>query len=249
MRGSLLPEPPVSSTSSSAASPPVASPVSASRGYSLDRLVFISDAVFAIAMTLLALDVRVPAGLALRTNDDLLTALGDLAPEVLAYVISFVVIGAFWLGHYRTFRVLTRSDGRLIWLNLAFLLCIALLPFPTSVVARAGGLSAAVILYASLAGATGLLSALIWVYAASMAGLARPTVTAELARHITYMALTVPILFLLSIPIALINPLVAELSWSLAAPLQLLVSRRFRLREALDPPGAVRLDGGAEVRS
>jgi uncharacterized membrane protein len=203
--------------------------------YSLERLVFISDAVFAIAMTLLALDVRLPQGLELRTNADLIAALEVLAPQVLAFVISFVVIGAFWLGHYRTFRVLTRADGRLVWLNLAFLLCIALLPFPTSVVARHGGLAVAVVLYAGFAGITGLLSALVWVYAASVAGLARSTVTPELARHITYMALAVPIIFAVSIPVALVNPLLAEVSWGLAGPVQYLVTKRFGLRQALDP--------------
>jgi uncharacterized membrane protein len=219
--------------------------------YSLERLVFLSDAVFAIAMTLLALDVRLPAGLELGTNEALVSALGDIGPQILAYVISFVVIGAFWMGHYRTFRVLTAADGRLMWLNLAFLLCIALLPFPTSVVAAHGDLAAAVILYATFAGITGLLSALVWVYAASVAHLARPTVTPQLARHITYMALTVPALFLASIPIALANPLLAEVSWGLAGPVQLAVTRRFGLGRALDPASASRAaaDAGSTAPS
>lgn len=214
-------------------------PPRGSGGFALDRLVFISDAIFAFALTLLALDVRLPQDLDLSTDAALLAALADLAPQILAFVISFVVIAAFWLGHYRTFRVLTHADGRLIWLNLAFLLCVALLPFPTTIVARYGGLASAVILYAGFAGLTGLLSALVWLYAASIAHLARPTVTPELARHITYMALTVPLLFLVSIPIALLSPLAAELSWGFAGPVQLLVTKRYGLRQALDPPRAV----------
>ncbi len=211
-------------------------PADGPRGFTLDRIVFFSDAVFAIAITLLALNVHLPDGDVFASDAALVAALGHLAPQVFAFVISFIVIAAFWLGHYRTFRVLIGANAQLVWLNFAFLLFVALLPFPTSVVASHAGLASAAILYAGFVATTGLLSALVWVYAAQVAGLARPTVTPELARHLTYRALSVPLVFALSIPVALINPQLAEASWALAGPIEAIVSRRFGLQRALDPP-------------
>jgi uncharacterized membrane protein len=214
------------------------------RGFTLDRIVFFSDAVFAIAITLLALNVRLPDGRVLSSDAALVGALRDLAPQLFAFVISFVVIAAFWLGHYRAFRVLVGANTRLVWLNFAFLLFVALLPFPTSVVAGHADLIAAAVLYAGFVAVTGVLSAVVWIYAAQVARLARPTVTPDLARHVTLRALTVPALFGLSIPLAFLNPRLAEISWVLVAPVELLVSRRFGLRTALDPP-VVRAAGEA----
>src|SRR5688572_2585814 len=83
----------------------------------LDRIVFFSDAVIAIAITLLALDIRLPEldepnGAALRD------ALWDLRPNYLSYLISFFVIGMYWQVHHRIFREVRRYDERLVWLNL-----------------------------------------------------------------------------------------------------------------------------------
>jgi TMEM175 potassium channel family protein len=86
-----------------------------SRPAEAHRVVVLSDGVFAIALTLLVLDVRVPAGL---TGPDLDNALADLPPRLLAYALSFAVIGLLRLGRYRMFARLARVDGPLILLNL-----------------------------------------------------------------------------------------------------------------------------------
>ena len=93
-----------------------------------DRVLFFSDAVMAIAITLLVVDLRVP--------DVVRTARRELAtaePKILSFGISFVVIGLFWLGHHHLFRYITALDRRLILLNLLFLGTIAFLPYPTQV--------------------------------------------------------------------------------------------------------------------
>ena len=101
----------------------------------LDRLVFFSDAVFAIAITLLALDVRLPEGPRDAPAADLLVRLGAVTPHIAAYILSFAVIGLFWIGHHRLFRFVRGYDAALILLNLLILLVIAFIPFPTSLIA------------------------------------------------------------------------------------------------------------------
>ena len=180
-------------------------------GRGLERLILFSDAVFAIAITLLALDVRLPALPSPLTDGALADALRSILPQVAAFAISFVVIAAFWVGHYRTFRFVHGLDGWLIFLNFAFLFFVVLLPFPTSVVAEAGNHPAAAILYAAFGLAIGALSAVIWIYPMRHAGLGDPAVGPELVRRITYRVLVIPAVFAASIPVAFANPLAAEL--------------------------------------
>lgn len=194
--------------------------------FTLERIVFFSDAVFAIAITLLALDLRVPDLPAGQTDRSFLQALAALGPSIFAFCISFLTIAAFWVGHYRTFRSVVDADGRLIAINLAFLFCVAILPFPTSIIARQGDLASAAIVYSIFGFVTGALSTLLWVYPAQVAHLVSPAVTPAIARYVTYRAAVIPIVFALSIPAALVAPALAWAMWLLAAPIQAVVGRR-----------------------
>ena len=101
----------------------------------LERLAFFSDAVFAIAMTLLVIDVKLPRT---HSHDELALAqaLVDLLPTYIGFLSSFLVIARFWAAHHELFGMLDRSDGRLLWSNLFLLLTIAFLPFPTAVLSE-----------------------------------------------------------------------------------------------------------------
>ena len=200
--------------------------------YGLERLVFFSDAVFAIAITLLAITLRVPDLPPGQTDASFLRALGELGSEFFAFVVSFFVIAAFWVGHYRTFRYVVAADGRLVILNFLFLFCIASLPFPTSMIATAGDVRSAVIAYAAWVTVTGLLSTALWVYPAQVAHLTAPVVTPRIARSVTYGAAIIPIAFGLSILVAAVAPSLAWVFWLLAVPIQVVVARRL-LRDAL----------------
>ncbi|MBV8971558.1 MAG: DUF1211 domain-containing protein, partial [Sphingomonadaceae bacterium] len=101
--------------------------------HQLERLIFFSDAVFAIAMTLLVVDVRLPP-LHHVSEAALAQALIGLIPQYIGFLISFLVVGRFWIGHHRAFGWLERSDDRLVGLNLLFLLTIAFMPFPTTLI-------------------------------------------------------------------------------------------------------------------
>lgn len=87
-------------------------------------------------------DIKMP-GVASGLSDaavavKLAQSLKDLAPQFLGYLIGFLVIAAYWMTHHRVFRYIRRYESRLIWLNVLLLLCIAFLPFPTSLISRYG---------------------------------------------------------------------------------------------------------------
>ncbi|HXY91953.1 MAG TPA: TMEM175 family protein [Acidimicrobiia bacterium] len=178
-------------------------------GHDLNRVTSFSDAVFAIAMTVLALSLGIPSHL---RNDRVGAALSDSLPSLYAYFLSFVVIALFWLAHHRLFRRIVRIDPRMMLINLAMLSFVALLPFPTEVLGNYGDSSAAVIFYASTLVALGSLSTLLAVYA-DRAHLLAPGTPADFARLAALRGLSVPVVFAVSIPIAVFDPHAAELSW------------------------------------
>jgi uncharacterized membrane protein len=102
------------------------------RRLSTNRLEAFSDGVFAIAITLLVLDITVPAG----SEDDLLTAVLDQWPSYLAYVISFATIGVAWLEHNAITDYMDYADAMVVRVNLLLLLLVSLLPFPTRLIAE-----------------------------------------------------------------------------------------------------------------
>jgi len=185
-----------------------------------DRLVFFSDAVLAIAITLMALEVRVPEGARLAD------ALDILSSRLVMYVVSFLVIGVYWALHHRLFRLIHTIDGRLIWLNLAFLMFAALVPASTSLLREYGGQRESVIVYAVSVSLLGMTEFLIWVYAQKRELLEE--ISPRVTRYIGLRILLAPTIFLVSIPIALLNPLAAELSWIFIAPLHVPLRHFFR---------------------
>ena len=183
------------------------------RGESTERIEFFSDAVFAIAMTLLVLDIRLPAG-----TENVAEALVELVPEVFAYVLSFALIGVNWMSHHRKFRVITGFDTRLIQLNLVLLLLVAFLPFPTSVLAETDAQVGSVVLYAATVGAISLAQLALWAYARH-ASLLDPSVDRGVFRYLARSLIITPAVFALSIVIALLwSPSAAMYSWLLLVP-------------------------------
>src|SRR6185503_9326864 len=89
----------------------------------------------AVAMTLLVLDVRLPEPAQARTSDALVDVLAELRPQLLAYVLSFTMLGTFWLAQHTLLGLYDRADRNVAWLHLALLLAVTLLPFTTSVLA------------------------------------------------------------------------------------------------------------------
>ena len=191
----------------------------------LERLIFFSDAVFAIAVTLLVLDIRLPAGFETASNSQLLDQLLGLWHKVLAYVISFLAVGSFWLAHHRKFRFIKRYDPGLLVLNLLFLMVIAFVPFPTSVISESSNRTAT-IFYSLAMTLAGLILAAIWWYASRHNRLTDPQLDAPQRRRQLVASLLTVGVFVLSIGLAFINEDLAKFSWLLLVP----ISRYGRIR-------------------
>lgn len=101
------------------------------RGFAKNRLEALVDGIFAVALTLLVLDIKLPERETFATNDQLWERLLELERHFAIYVISFVVIGMYWISHHIQFHFIRYTDRRLIWLNMFFLLMISFVPFAT----------------------------------------------------------------------------------------------------------------------
>lgn len=200
-------------------------------GLDFERLLFFSDAVFAIAITLLIIEIRLPALPEPTTDGHVLEAVREVLPSIFAYGLSFATIGLYWLAHWRRYRYVTGVNERLVALNLVLLGLIAFIPFPTAVIGEHGDTAVAVIFYAVTLSAAGLVGPLTWLYA-WRAGLVRPGVTARYARFAALRGFSVPLVMLVSLLLLpILGPVGVEQSWLLILPVQLTMNRLFHARE------------------
>jgi uncharacterized membrane protein len=104
------------------------------RGFEKNRLEALIDGIFSVALTLLVLDIKLPERATFATNADLWQQLLLFERHFAIYVITFIVIGIYWIGHHLQFHYVRYTDRRLIWINMLFLLLISFLPFATDMV-------------------------------------------------------------------------------------------------------------------
>jgi len=152
-------------------------------GQSVERLAALSDGVFAVAMTLLVLELRAPAAEAIHREQDLWRALVALAPRLVTYVMSFITLGIFWVGQQTQLNHLVRSDRGLSWIHLCFLFAVSITPFSTSLLAQFIAYRTALLVYWAnilLLGATLYFS---WL-CADATGLLKPDVAPGVASAI-----------------------------------------------------------------
>jgi uncharacterized membrane protein len=116
-------------------------------GRSLERLAALSDGVFAFAMTLLVLDLKVPTALGIRSSVQLWHALAPLAPRMVTYILSFLTLGIFWFAQQAQLHHCRQSDKRLAWIHVFYLLVVAIMPFSTALLSAFIAYPAAVMCY------------------------------------------------------------------------------------------------------
>ncbi len=105
-------------------------------GQSVERLAALSDGIFAVAMTLLVLDLRVPANVAVQTERDLWHILVALSPRLLIFLMSVMTLGIFWIGQQTQLNQFARADRNVAWIHIAFLCAVSLTPFSTALLAE-----------------------------------------------------------------------------------------------------------------
>ncbi len=132
-----------------------------------DRLIGLSDGIFAFAMTLLAINVDFPRLASSTGPGEVTNAVLELAPDFVIYVTSFLLVGLYWQVHRRTFHFIQRSDIMLTWLNLVLLMCVAFLPVAAGLFDTHGDVAIVVVVYAGTLATIGLVGQLLWRHAVS----------------------------------------------------------------------------------
>ncbi|MGW7054468.1 TMEM175 family protein [Streptomyces sp. NPDC054887] len=194
------------------------------------RVLALSDGVFAIAMTLLALDITLPAGLDPAGYEE---ALGEVVPNLWAYALSFVVVAAFWQGHHQLFRYVREVDGTVIKLALLNLGLIALMPFPTTLLAEYGDQWQSVAVYSGAAAAIGAAQLVLTVALWKRPWLSSTSLPDPVARNDVLDLASMVMIFAVGVPLAFISPMGAQLWWAVLIPVKVVLGRRGkRLREA-----------------
>ena len=134
-------------------------------GQSVERLAALSDGFFAVAMTLLVLDLRVPAAEAIHSEHDLWHALIALTPRLIVFLMSVMTNGIFWVGQQTQLNHFARTDRNLAWIHIAFLCAVSLTPFSTSLLAELIHYRTALLVYWSNILLLGLTLYWSWTYA------------------------------------------------------------------------------------
>jgi uncharacterized membrane protein len=153
------------------------------QGRSLERLAALSDGIFAVAMTLLVLDMHIPAAAQVHGERELLAALASLGPQWLAYLMSFLTLGILWAGQQTQLNHLSEGTRDLTWIHLGFLFTITMLPLSTRLLAEFITYRAALLIYWLNVLAPGVMLYWSWKHA-SRAGLIKPDTPYEVSASI-----------------------------------------------------------------
>lgn len=188
-----------------------------------ERINALSDGVFAIVITLLVLEIRVPEPSQVPATE-LTHALREIVPKVLGHIVSFVVLGIYWVGHHNMFMHIKRHNRPLLWLNILFLLVVASMPFPTALVIRYSQAQIAVIVYAATLALAGLTLDLMWWYASHNRRLVSEDIDPNFVTFVHRRVLMAPLLYLLAIGVSFGSLLAAKLLFVVVALLYILPS-------------------------
>jgi|SRR5215204_1512855 len=183
--------------------------------FQLERLILFSDAVFAIAITLLVIEIKIPEvhGTSEHPINEgaILQKLAELIPKFIGFLVSFLLIGQYWIVHHRMFSFVINFTDRLIWLNILFLFAIALMPFSTGFYSEyvLKGVVTPVIFYTANIALLGLANFLMWRYLSNQKNNLTENLTPSLAKYFSLRALTVPTIFVIFSFVYLFKPMIA----------------------------------------
>jgi len=209
--------------------------------FQLERLILFSDAVFAIAITLLVIEIKIPDIHTDVSDKALLDELGHLIPKFIGFIISFMLIGLYWTVHHRMFGFVTSFDGKLLWMNLFFLFFIALMPFSTGFYGEYSGtelftkeLKVPLTFYVLNFFCVGMMNYFMWIRICNPKHkLADPPVDKLVAAQAKARSLVVPFIFLLMIPISYFIGVMYAVYVPMLIPLAImLMGRRIKKKHA-----------------
>ncbi|MEO8567614.1 MAG: TMEM175 family protein [Ginsengibacter sp.] len=165
--------------------------------FQLERIILFSDAVFAIAITLLVIELKIPEISHPVTEQKIVQGVADILPKFIGFLVSFFLIGLYWTIHHRMFGFVVHYTQRLLWLNLLFLLGIVLMPFSTSFYSEYifEYLKTPVVMYAFNICFIGIMNYVLWKYISNPQNNLSDNLSKELAGYYSFRALAVPVIF------------------------------------------------------
>lgn len=169
-----------------------------------DRIKAFSDGVFAIALTLLILQVKVPSPSQITSEVDLQNFLLQQWPAYPSYALSVVIIGLYWVAHHGLFHYIRRANRMLLWLNILFLLCVTFIPFPAALMSEFSNYRTSVVIYGASLAVAGLMFDLMRWYATHQHRLVDKDLHPQVIRTARRRNLTGPLIYLLGIIVSFI---------------------------------------------
>ncbi len=176
--------------------------IAAGTSFSTHRLEALQDALFAIVLTLLVLEFKVPEA---HSHAELVEKLLELWPVFLAYVVSFANLSVFWVGQHLQFHYIEKTDRVLLWINLVLMALVSIVPFTTALVSEDVNFQLPYILYGTNLILIGLFSYLNWHYATLHHRLTDHDVSDALVRGIKFRILVAPVLSLVAIGVSFVS--------------------------------------------
>jgi len=193
-----------------------------------EHVISFGDAIFAFAITLMTLSIDIPDLPTNLTQQELLSRLNELYPQVESYIISFVIIGLFWISYHQVFNYIIRSNITLVYLNLLFLLLITFLSITTSLVIEYGSYQIPYVIYCVVVIMTSFLLAVIWWHATKDYRFVGKDIHPLFVRGMMINLLLVPFVFAISILVSFFNIDIAQYVWLFTVPLSIAVRRKYR---------------------
>jgi uncharacterized membrane protein len=204
----------------------------ARQGLTTARVTALVDGVFAIVLTLLVLDLRAPAA---TSRAELIADLRGLAPSMVAFLVSFIVLGIFWYGHHMEMHWIVRSDRVHLGITLAFLLTISFVPFSAALLGRNQQYPLAAAVYAANMSAVGVMRYIHWIYATHGFRLTTPDQPRGQIRFVRRVFMLVPLLYVVAGAVAWLSPAIAIICFVLIPLAYLFPSRQTRHLTSMHP--------------
>ena len=171
-----------------------------------NRLEAFSDGVFAIVITLLVLDIKLPEK-ELSSEKELVGMLFEAIPNIATYAFSFLVVGVFWIAHHRLFAFVKKVDHFLLWSNVFYLMAVALIPYPAAILAKYPLYATSIVIYATNLLMCGLYHFIFLHYLNRNPTVAENFYNKEVAVQAFKLSIIGPICYSSAIIVAFINPI------------------------------------------
>lgn len=195
------------------------------RELQLERIILFSDAVFAIAITLLVIEIKAPHAEDLQ-DSTLFYSLVNMIPKFIGFLISFLLIGQYWVTHHKLFGFVEHYDQKLLWINIFFLLTIVTMPFSSALYSENVRVNLGFIIYCVNIIASGLFNLMLWRHVGTPSkNLTEVLQDRRLLNYFSFRAIIVPLIFLIAIPLTLLNPYIAKSTPILIFPMMKLGNR------------------------